>query len=74
MAMQKKDWMTSFFFKEFRSFFKKYVPSIISFINKQLLILDGHGSNITIKAISQAQEMGLDIITLPSYTYMFPNH
>jgi hypothetical protein len=66
--------MISFFFKEFHSFFKKYVPSKVSFINIQLLILDGHDSNVILKTISQAQEMGLDMITLPSHTYMFSNH
>jgi hypothetical protein len=55
-------------------FLQKYIPNKISFTNKQLLILDGHGSNVTLKAISQAQEIGLDMITLPSHTYMFSNH
>jgi hypothetical protein len=33
-----------------------------------LLILDGHGSHVTLEAIEQAKEFGLDIlITLPSH-------
>jgi hypothetical protein len=30
--------------------------------------LNGHDSHITLKVIEQAQEFGLNIITLPSYT------
>jgi hypothetical protein len=55
-------------FKEFLYFFKKYVLSGLSFINRQLLIMDGHGSHVTLEAISQAKEINLDIITLPSHT------
>jgi hypothetical protein len=55
-------------FKEFIYFLKKFVLGGLSFINKQLLIMDGHGSRVTLKAISQAKEINLDIITLPSHT------
>jgi hypothetical protein len=30
--------------------------------------LDGHGSDVTLEAIEQVQEFGLDIITLPLHT------
>jgi hypothetical protein len=33
-----------------------------------LLILDGHGGHVTLKAIKHAQESRLDMITLPSCT------
>jgi len=33
-----------------------------------LLILDGHGSHVTLKAIEQAKDIGLNMITLPSHT------
>jgi hypothetical protein len=66
--------MTSFLFKEFFSFFKKFVLSGISFNNKQLLILNGHGNHVTLETKSQAQEMGLNMITLPSHTSHFSNH
>jgi hypothetical protein len=49
-------------------FFKRFIPSGISITNRHLLILDGHGSFVTLEAIEQAQEFGLDMITLPSHT------
>jgi hypothetical protein len=33
-----------------------------------MFILDGHGSHVTLEVIEQAQEFGLDMITLPSHT------
>jgi hypothetical protein len=33
-----------------------------------LLILDGHGSHVTLEVIEQAQEFGLDMIILLSHT------
>ncbi len=33
-----------------------------------MLILDGHGNCVTLEAIKQAIEFGLDMITLPSHT------
>jgi hypothetical protein len=53
MAMQNKIWMTSFMFKEFLSFFKRFLLGGISQTNHHLLILDGHGSHITLKTIKQ---------------------
>jgi hypothetical protein len=49
--MQKKAWTTTFLFKEFLSFFKRLVPSGMFPTNCRLLILDGHGSHITLQAI-----------------------
>jgi hypothetical protein len=66
--MQSRAWMTTFLFKEFLSFFKRFIPSGISITNKHLLILDGHQFHVTLEAIKQAQEFGLDMITLPSHT------
>ncbi len=68
MAMQEKAWMTSFFIKKFLSFFKRSIPRGISFTNRHLLILDGHNSHVTLKAIEQAHEFGLDMATLPVHT------
>jgi hypothetical protein len=64
----KKPWMTSFLFKEIVFFFKKIVPGKVSLINRHLLVLDGHDSHVTLEAILEAQEMGLNMITLPSHT------
>ncbi len=36
--------------------------------NKHILILEGHGSHVTLQAIEQTYEVGLDMITLPSHT------
>ncbi len=55
-------------FKEFLSFFKRFIQGGISQTNHDLLILDGHGSHITLKTIKQVQEFGLDIVTLPFHT------
>jgi hypothetical protein len=68
MAMQKKPWMTSFLFKEFVLFFKKYVLGQVSFTNKHLLILDGHENHVTLETILETQEMGLHMVTPPSHT------
>ncbi len=50
------------------SFFKRLVLGGISQTNCHLLILDGHGSHVILKAIKQAMDFGLDMITLPSHT------
>jgi len=68
MAMQSKAWMTTFLFKEFLSFFKRFILSEISLTNKHLLIFDGHASHVTFEAIEQIKEFGFDMIILPSHT------
>jgi hypothetical protein len=40
----------------------------VFFINQHLLVLDGHGNHITLGSIEQAQDFGLDMITLPFRT------
>ncbi len=68
MEMLKKTWMTTFMFKEFMYYFNKSILGGLSFNNQHLLILDGHGSHVTLETIEQAKEFGLDIlITLPSH-------
>jgi hypothetical protein len=57
-----------FLFKEFLSFFKRSIPGGFSPINHHLLALYGHGSHVSLKAIKQAQQFGLDMITLLSHT------
>jgi hypothetical protein len=68
MDMQAKAWMMIFLFKEFLSFFKRSILGGISQTNHHLLILDGHGSHVTLEATKQALDFGLDMITLPSQT------
>ncbi len=59
--------MITFVFKKFLSFFNELVPSGMSINNQHLLILDGHGSHVTLEAIEQVKELGLNMITLPSH-------
>ncbi len=51
MVMQSKAWMITYLFKEFLSFFKRLILSGISLTNRHLLILDGHGSHVTLETI-----------------------
>jgi len=60
--------MTSFLLKELLTFFNKFILNGMSFTNQHLLVLDGHGSHVTLEAIKHAQEFGLHMITLPSHT------
>jgi hypothetical protein len=70
MVMQKKLWMIFILlFREFLALFKKSIPSGMSFTNQHLLVLDGHGNHVTLKTIKHAQEVGLDMITLPSHNH-----
>jgi hypothetical protein len=55
-------------FKEFLYFFNKSIPSGESFSNRHLVILDGHDNHVTLKTIEQAEDFGLNMITLPSHT------
>ncbi len=61
-------WMTTFLFKEFGCFFKRFTPSGTSLVNRHLFILDGHGSHVTLEGIEQAKKFGLDMIILLSNT------
>lgn len=48
--------------------FKSFIPCGIFLTNCHLLIMDGHGSHVTLEAIEQVQQIGLDIITLFFHT------
>jgi hypothetical protein len=61
-------WMTTFLFKKFLSFFKKSILGGVFLTNQHLLILGGHGSQITLEAIEQVKELGFDMITLSLHT------
>ncbi len=54
MIMQKETWMISFLFKKLFFFFKTYVSSGVSLTNIHVLIIDGHGSHVTLETILQA--------------------
>ncbi len=49
-------------------FYFNLISTKICQYNRHFLILDKHGSHVTIKAIKQTYEAGLDMITLPSHT------
>jgi hypothetical protein len=36
--------------------------------NRHLLVLDGHGSHVTLRVVCKATKIGLDVISLPSHT------
>jgi hypothetical protein len=57
-----------FFVQRIPFIFKDSIPSGISQTNHHLLVLDGHGSHVTLKALKQAMTFGLNMITLPSHT------
>jgi hypothetical protein len=67
--------MTSFVFKKFNSFSGGQFQGI-SLSNQHLLIIDVHGSHVTLEAIDHAQQIGLNMIMLPSYTFspLQPSH
>jgi len=71
MAMQKQSMDDIFYLcKEFFSLFKKSIVGGISQANCHLLILNGHGSHVTLKTIEQAQVFRLYMVTLHSHTSM----
>jgi len=56
------------FFSKSLSFSKRSIPGRISLTNRHLLIVDGHSSHVTLEAIEQAHEFGLNMVTLPVHT------
>jgi hypothetical protein len=71
MAMQEKAWMIGHFFKSWIGHFVKNVHDCglhISPSCRHLLILDGHGSHVTMDVVKTARSVGLDLLTLPSHT------
>ena len=70
MAIQKKAWMTGQLFKSWIGHFIKNVRECgleIFPLCCHLLILDGHGSHVTMD-VKIARSVGLDLLTLPSHT------
>jgi hypothetical protein len=64
-----KEGMDDFFlFKEYLSFFKQFVIGGMCTTNRHLLVLDSHGSHVTLEVVKQAHEFGLDMITLLTHT------
>jgi hypothetical protein len=57
MTMQKKTLMTTFLFQKFLGFSKTFVLSGIFQTNWHFLILNGHGSHVTLKVIEQTHAL-----------------
>ena len=68
--MQKKAWMSGYiFYKWLNHFFRNLeLRDGNSQIKSHLLILDGHGSHVTLNVILKAREHGLNLLILPSHT------
>jgi hypothetical protein len=69
LAWQCKKKLGWFFFVQgIINFFKKSIIGGVSCTNRHLLVLDGHGSHVTLETIEQAPKFEFQMITLPSYT------
>jgi hypothetical protein len=66
MVMQKESMDDVFYM--YKEFFERSIVGGISQTNCHLLILNGHGSHVTLKAIEQAQVFGLYTVTLHSHS------
>jgi hypothetical protein len=66
MVMQKESINDIFYM--YREFFERSIVDGVSQTNCHLLILNGHGSHVTLKAIEQAQIFGLYTVTLHSHS------
>jgi hypothetical protein len=71
MAMQVQAWMISYLLSTWISHFIESVTRIggISPTRRHLLILDGHSSHVIVDVMREAKSVGLDLLTLPSYTF-----
>jgi len=58
----------SFLLKEFLSYFKRSISKCIFQSNRHIPSLDRCGSHARLKSIKQAQQFGLDMVTLPLHT------
>ncbi|MCO5592019.1 hypothetical protein L7F22_046013 [Adiantum nelumboides] len=68
MAMQKKAWMTGELFHAWLEHFDNAITLSIGKSSRHLLILDGHGSHVSMDVVAKAQDSGIYIITLPAHT------
>ncbi|KAI5082720.1 hypothetical protein GOP47_0002463 [Adiantum capillus-veneris] len=67
MAVQKKAWMTGELFQAWLKHFDDAI-SLQGKENRHLLVLDGHGSHVSLEVVAKAKESGIDIVTLPAHT------
>ena len=71
MAMQPPAWMTSYLFSAWISHFLESMSRVggISPEHRHLLILDSYNNHVTLEVAVEAKKVGLDLVTLPSYTF-----
>lgn len=68
MAAHPHAWMIKELFLSWLFHFAALVPSGISPNNRHLLILDGHGNHMVVQTIEEANNLGIDLLTLPTHT------
>ncbi|MCO5581984.1 hypothetical protein L7F22_035873 [Adiantum nelumboides] len=68
MAMQRKAWMIGELFQAWIDQFKSTIARDMGFENQHLLILDGHGSHVSLEVVAKAHDARIDIVTLRAHT------
>ena len=68
MAAHPHAWMTKELFLNWLTHFSGSIPGGVSPENRHLLVLDGHGSHIAVQTIEEANNLGIDLLTLPAHT------
>ena len=68
MAAHPHAWMTKQLFLSWLFHFAASVPSGISPNNRHLLTLNGHGSHMAVQTIEEANNLGINLLTLPAHT------
>ncbi|MCO5552272.1 hypothetical protein L7F22_005784 [Adiantum nelumboides] len=68
MAVQKKAWMTGEIFQAWLEHFDKAITKLVGKESRHLLILDGHGSHVSLEVVEKARDWGIDLITLLAHT------
>ena len=68
MSIQENGWITEEIFFEWVDHFKQHVRGGVSRDNKQILLLDGYGSHVTLDVVTKAANYGIDIALLRSHT------
>ncbi|MCO5587329.1 hypothetical protein L7F22_041278 [Adiantum nelumboides] len=68
MAVQEKAWMIGELFQAWLQHFDNSIMIDIGKESRHFLILDGHGSHISLEVVAKAHASGIDIITLPTHT------
>lgn len=61
-------WMTKELFLNWRCHFVASIPGGVSLENRHLIVLDGHGSHVTVQMIEQSNKLGIDLLTLATNT------